>query len=888
MSPGGASNPRGGTNPGGGGGGGSNPGGGGTNTGGTAPPPQVIYARHMPIPRTSSAPSFDGKYVSDFLVLLQQHGRAAGLTDNELATRIYQYCSDEVKDVIRYCDEFKTPDWAAATTLLKGLYGASDEPVAVSIAAFQLFCKQHAERARFSTRLSAELYHRKFLSMSAQLRSKGLLTDVEQKLWFYRGLPREARVYVTDHMDAQYLTITNPPPMADVLALVNRAFDPNSIEAWGNDIRLEDDDRDDDTDLFAAPKKSVRFDTTTVAGAEPLDPQQNLAKNAAAPNAPSASSSADVDAITRRLEELSISLAQLRSLQASGGAPASQGNSTTAGGANLSDKQDFPRRCFMCGQTGTHRLHIRHCPETASLVEAGLVLHNYERNRYVLPDGSDLPQAPYGDLANYIRRLASMGKITPATATKTMTRDTPPHQVASTSSVGLVVGDRDVLHGDVYALASQDEIPRASFYIDADYNVHPVTRSGKDTAARDKSAPYTRTKPPDTSAPSQVRPNIPPAHSQPPRASQQVPQTQPQAPRTIVPPNAPPAPAINTQNPARKSGTDKGDVVMKDAERRTPQYHFTSDIQEQISLEKIEKTIWDQPITLPLRELVGVSALLQKRIAEVTKTRREYVTSAGEYELYSPEAERRLAADGEYAVVAPGCQLNIDEPQELEDFLVAHSNALSIRPVRYFAMTTGIFTASMAGKNVALMVDTGSELNLIPERLVSMLGLPLDYDGSRWALKGVHGDAVRLLGCCKDVELSIGGHSFDHHFFVSSTEPGGKFDVILGQPWIQYFAARIDYERQGMVITLWKDGDRNEKPTLSLTLTRPNERNADRLPSNSNAHAHSTSARWPPQESTTRRSAWVEEVPDEEDFRQLANTTGKWPPATSPPSDGRY
>ena len=46
-------------------------------------------------------------------------------------------------------------------------------------------------------------------------------------------------------------------------------------------------------------------------------------------------------------------------------------------------------------------------------------------------------------------------------------------------------------------------------------------------------------------------------------------------------------------------------------------------------------------------------------------------------------------------------------------------------------------------------------------------------------------------------------------------------DAILGQPWIQWFAARIDFDREGtMKMMVWQDGDRANQPTLQLQLTQ--------------------------------------------------------------------
>ncbi|KAJ7726788.1 hypothetical protein B0H16DRAFT_1331979 [Mycena metata] len=93
--------------------------------------------------------------------------------------------------------------------------------------------------------------------------------------------------------------------------------------------------------------------------------------------------------------------------------------------------------------------------------------------------------------------------------------------------------------------------------------------------------------------------------------------------------------------------------------------------------------------------------------------------------------------------------------------------------------------------------------------------------------------------------MRIGGREFSHHLFVSHQELG-PHDLILGQLFLQWFAARIEYERAGAVtLYLWRDGDRKVPPTIGVTITDPSD----------------------PRNTTTisrGHSAYVEEVSDEE------------------------
>jgi hypothetical protein len=115
--------------------------------------------------------------------------------------------------------------------------------------------------------------------------------------------------------------------------------------------------------------------------------------------------------------------------------------------------------------------------------------------------------------------------------------------------------------------------------------------------------------------------------------------------------------------------------------------------------------------------------------------------------------------------------------------------------------------------------------------------LPLDHNDAWWSLKGINGPAVPPVGCICNSPVEIGGHAFNHHFFVSSEETG-KQEIILGQPWMLWYAADISYSQsEGVQLHLWENGEWHclkhkhcTPPTLSIQLCPTNlPCNADRL-----------------------------------------------------------
>ncbi|KAF8223810.1 hypothetical protein L208DRAFT_1315047 [Tricholoma matsutake] len=249
---------------------------------------------------------------------------------------------------------------------------------------------------------------------------------------------------------------------------------------------------------------------------------------------------------------------------------------------------------------------------------------------------------------------------------------------------------------------------------------------------------------------------------------------------------------------------------MQDTTKNKGGYHFTSTIQEMADSDVVQSRILDTMITLPLHDIIGMSADLQKHFAGLTKTQREYsqkvvAASYGQGECEDEcgsecESDSELSTDEEYqenATMESRLQFSYDRNEDVCKVLECYSSAVSLHTAPLFAMSTGSFEGNMAGHKVTFMVDTGLELNLMSE------DLPLDHDGRCWSLKGINSPAVPLVGCIWNSPVNIGGHSFDPHFFVSS-KGTGKQEIILGQPWMLWYAADISYSRsEGVHLLLW-------------------------------------------------------------------------------------
>ncbi len=158
-------------------------------------------------------------------------------------------------------------------------------------------------------------------------------------------------------------------------------------------------------------------------------------------------------------------------------------------------------------------------------------------------------------------------------------------------------------------------------------------------------------------------------------------------------------------------------------------------------------------------------------------------------------------------------------------------------------MTVGKMQIEVNGSSFVAMIDSGSELNVSDPSFPQKSSLAIDYEGMKWSLRGIHGNPEQLQGVITDAPIKLGSHIFPHHLFVSNHRLGDH-DVILGQPFLHWYSARMDYDRKGPTkLILWKTGDRDDPPTISITITDPTD------PRNTSKIAH--------------QAAYIEDLEDE-------------------------
>src|SRR5258705_7557295 len=129
-------------------------------------------------------------------------------------------------------------------------------------------------------------------------------------------------------------------------------------------------------------------------------------------------------------------------------------------------------------------------------------------------------------------------------------------------------------------------------------------------------------------------------------------------------------------------------------------------------------------------------------------------------------------------------------------------------------MVTAHLNGKIGNIEYLMLVDSGSELNIMTLRQAQDLALPINDSGNSLTLKGISGHTMSLEGICWSVPVKIGGIEFPHNFFITRSDLGNK-DMILGQPWLFSHLTRIDYiHEMGVTLQLWENGDRKGRSIL--------------------------------------------------------------------------
>lgn len=851
--------------PGGGAPGGGHPGGGhpGFHHGSNATLVQLptIVATTIPLPqqRSSRAPYFKGRDVEDFIINIEAIGKAAAFSELELPGIVLRYCSSKVKHTLEHDSSYFVTGsaWADTKAILMYYYAKSDE---VNTTADSL--RRFGQKSRkISNKKAFDHYMQEFSRKRGRLVEKNLISEGECDKLFYKGLPPNLRRRIKPTLAAmgeaerKPLSGLHPPPFKRTVDVVRKLFSTDDIDysSEGEVSSSSDSDKKSRKKGRRSEGGSSSSDNSD-AHTSSSDSDDNHSRRARSRKSRKNSKFQSAKSLKRQVEEKNSKISQLEDRLKSMAVtqeppkafstayaestsqygspyvdPANQYISAYAPAPQFRQQQfqpqqsQLPKSCFMCGKVLgidlDHPFPVKNCLELPALIDERILRFHPATGRLVkVSDNTELilsHRGPGGMAAALRRELSGQ-------------RDPPPHIAANAScmAISLCRNNEAVLRGDVHGASSH------SFYS------FPVTTRSQ----KAKEGDGVRSSPPGLQKQVRFRDHQEPANTSVPTSS-----SRPAVHHSVnedlqfthaenQPREYPSAPhSSNTRegwsDKQRNRQVDRRNDP-KDKDKSLP-YKFTSDIQTDISGEEVLKRVLEQKTSISLKELFGISPDLQKRLGVMVKTRREFNTQTSEVSHVTVEDDdEALIEVSALSDDDPGCAILTwdGDPADLPRFLERYTNAVSLRsPSKFYAKATGMVKGIFGGEEVTFLIDSGSELNLITRRVWEQTKVPIDEDGSRWSLKGLGGAPIPLIGCARDAPIQIEGKNFDHHFFVS-TQEHGRYDGILGQPWLHWFSADIRYDRLGPTyLQAFPSGDK-AGAFISVAITSiADPRNTDKL-----------------------------------------------------------
>jgi hypothetical protein len=213
-------------------------------------------------------------------------------------------------------------------------------------------------------------------------------------------------------------------------------------------------------------------------------------------------------------------------------------------------------------------------------------------------------------------------------------------------------------------------------------------------------------------------------------------------------------------------------------------------------------TLMKQKIVLEIQDLVafegGLTRLLGQRLPIVP------VTGGSDVQvetLSRPEVSR----------------MSVQQLWDSYDSKTNGTRADRVRIARRYpsslAMQTGKMEARLGGKvTVAMTIDTGAEVNVLPRSVAERAKLTIQTD---WTIvfKTLAGGQFAFFGLCREVEVDIGGIVNYVDFFVVN---GGSDEVLLGMPFTYETQLTYEYPEDGSVAAVFKNSDRSKRGRVTV------------------------------------------------------------------------
>ncbi|OLL23444.1 hypothetical protein NEOLI_005196 [Neolecta irregularis DAH-3] len=216
-------------------------------------------------------------------------------------------------------------------------------------------------------------------------------------------------------------------------------------------------------------------------------------------------------------------------------------------------------------------------------------------------------------------------------------------------------------------------------------------------------------------------------------------------------------------------------------------YQVRAPIMGQTTADEFSKEVFNTQITTSIGKLLALSPDLRKVIAGQVQGKRQIMESrwiTNEEELLFEEYKEPTVEKPFYSVASPEAKVQI------------------------------------MGQHITAIFDSGSEISLMPFRMVKRLGLMMD-DQPAWQIGVADGSNSRLVGVCHDVPVKTGGFSIPTNIFVTKH---AKYDLLLGRPYERSGQMKSENTAEGETWITIKDPEGYQRVKFRATAAN-NERN---------------------------------------------------------------
>ncbi|KAK7685266.1 hypothetical protein QCA50_011629 [Cerrena zonata] len=823
---------------------------------------------HLPVPGTKSAPKkFKGKF-SQVKLFIKHYEKLCAqklVTDEEEKIQnITQYCSRSVREFMEGLPSYSGKNWEVFVQDLLEYFDAERYTKRYKRGDLEAYCK-HMRHKKSTMRMPHwKSYNRKFIRIAGWLESHKKISEDEKDLYFWKGIPQDFR----DKLEARLLAIypdhdlENPFKTDSVCKVAKSLLQRNRFDNertlsedetdYDSDSESDDEEDEDNSDsdwdtdhesvkkhksrLTSRDSKKVRFkprlkEHKEVVKSEPKTTENKISEDK--------SKSKEVEDLIDQMNCLSIhdqsysslyyraysldpmvadimmkpverqQIAQRVSSQA-----ANRAASAASPGPPLSFNRSPPphlkpgnnafqqaplnpedRRCFGCGGTG-HTMFF--CSKISDLVTKGIITKD-STGKYIMADGTFIQRATFDEpLIAAIERL----------------RPIQNHYISISPAR---VEDYESDSSD-----SEDE--------DSEENVFVATRSSA------KNNQFRKTTSEKVFNPSRKKHEE--SH---PRFGDKKKTDKKVQPEEILPVPTNPVP-ISVDDTIFNPQDD--DALMEDTSETIKQKDLSvvakripkqSEVQSQVDQRNVLSRILNQPVTLAIGEVFGISKEMTSNLREVLK----------------PKPPSKLIS-------------NIPEIPKVN--LGQVNQPIVAAAMVYRAKETLIkLKMECEGMPITAIIDTGSQLNIAHKNVwKEVLSRPLDTQ-STVNMNDANGGASKLKGLVPNVPLICGGVKTFASLYIGEKVP---FDLLLGRPWQRGNFVSIDERADGTYL-IFKDQELNPRHEILVTpdehlVEDPNIADFLQKARSNRFYAHSYFIEEEPEENTLiETTAFIEEIPIE-------------------------